>query len=57
VFSIHDTRRVKKDGTISFKGKEYKVGRFPGQKVTLCIVPEVKIMVYKGKDKLCEYYF
>jgi len=52
VFSIHDTRRVKKDGTISFKGEEYKVGRFPGQEVTLCIVPDVKIMVYKGKDKL-----
>ncbi len=57
VFSIHDTRRVKKDGTITFKGKEYKVGRFPGQEVTLCLVPEVKIMVYKDKYKLCEYYF
>lgn len=56
VFSIHDTRRVKKDGTITFKGKEYKVGRFPGQEVTLCLVPEVKIMVYKGKDKICEYH-
>jgi hypothetical protein len=27
-FSIHDTRRVRKDGTITYKGKDYKVGRF-----------------------------
>lgn len=56
VFSLHETRRVKKDGTITFKGKEYKVGRFPGEEVTVCLIPEVKIMVYKAKDKLCEYH-
>lgn len=56
VFSIHDTRRVKKDGTITFKGKEYKVGRDPGGKVTVCLIPDSKIMIYKGRDKLCEYH-
>lgn len=56
VFSLHDTRRVKKDGTITFKGKEYRVGRFPGEEVTVCLIPETKIMIYKGVDKLCEYH-
>lgn len=56
VFSIHNTRRVRKDGTISFKGKEYKTGRFHGKEVTVCLIPKVKIMVYGGKDKLCEYH-
>lgn len=56
VFSIHDTRHVKKDGTISFKGREYRVGRYPGEEVTVCVIPEAKIMIYKGVDKLCEYY-
>ncbi|MDH3258680.1 MAG: hypothetical protein OEM19_04365 [Deltaproteobacteria bacterium] len=55
-FSIHDTRKVRKDGTISYKGKEYKVGRFPGQEVTVCLLPGSKIMVYKAKDKLGEYH-
>ncbi|MBI5188007.1 MAG: hypothetical protein HZA07_02890 [Nitrospirae bacterium] len=56
VFSIHDVRHVKKDGTISFKGKEYKVSKYSGQEVTVCLIPEVKIMVYKDRDKICEYH-
>ena len=56
VFSIHDTRSVKKDGMITFKGKEYKVSRHAGQEVTVCLIPEKKIMIYKDKDKLCEYH-
>ncbi len=56
VFSIHDIRRVKKDGTIAFKGKEYKVGRYAGGEVTVCLIPDSKIMIYKGRDKLCEYH-
>lgn len=56
VFSLHDTRRVRKDGTITFRGKEYRVGKFPGEEVTVCLIPEVKIMVYKSRDKLCEYH-
>jgi hypothetical protein len=56
VFAVHDTRKVRKDGTISYKGKDYKVGRFPGQEVTVCLLPGSKIMVYKAKDKLGEYH-
>lgn len=56
VFSIHVSRSVKKDGTVTFKGREYKIGRFPGEQVTVCFVPQVKIMIYKGKDKVGEYH-
>jgi len=56
VFSLHDTRSVRKDGTIMVKGKEYKVGRFPGQDVTICLIPKMKLMIYKGQTKLGEYH-
>jgi hypothetical protein len=56
VFSIHVPRSVKKDGTLTFKGKEYKIGRFRGEEVMVCFIPQVKIMIYKGKDKLVEYH-
>ena len=56
VFSLHDTRSVRKDGTIMVKGKEYKVGRYPGQEVTICLIPKVKLMIYKGQEKLGEYH-
>jgi transposase InsO family protein len=56
IFSLHDTRRVRKDGTITFKGKEYKVGRFPGERVTTCLIPHKKLMIYRGADKIREYH-
>jgi len=56
VFSLHYERSVQKDGTVSFYGKQYKVGRYPGHKVTLCLIPDKKIMFYKGADKICEYH-
>jgi len=56
VFSLYYERTVQKDGTVSFLGKQYKVGRYPGQKVTVCLIPDKKIMFYKGMDKICEYH-
>ncbi len=56
VFSLHDTRSVRKDGTITVKGKDYKVGRYAGQEVTLCVIPNTKIMAYRDCEKLCEYH-
>jgi hypothetical protein len=56
VFSLHDLRTVRKDGTIPVKGKEDKVGRYPGPEITVCLIPKTKLMVYKGEDKLWEYY-
>jgi len=50
VFSLHYERRVKKDGTISFRAKRWKV------MVTVCFIPEKKIMIFKDKQKLWEYH-
>jgi len=54
-FSLHQTRKVRKDGTISFEGVHYPVDRYRGSEVTVCLIPEQKLMVYKGDEKLAEY--
>lgn len=56
VFSHHYERTVKKDGTLSFNGRRYKVGRYPREKVTVCLILDKKLMIYKGIDKICEYH-
>lgn len=56
VFSIHHQRKVKKDGTISFGGERWKVGKFPKDAVTVCFIPKKKIMIFKDKQKLWEYH-
>jgi len=56
IFSLHYERRIKKDGTLLFRGKEYKVGRYPGDRVTVCFIPDKKLMVYKGENKICEFH-
>lgn len=56
VFSLHYQRKVKKDGTISFGGKRWKVGKFPKDKVTVSFIPGKKIMIFKDKQKLWEYH-
>ena len=55
-FSLHYQRKVKKDGTISFGGKRWKVGKFPKDTVTVCSIPGKKIMIFKDKQKLWEYH-
>jgi hypothetical protein len=45
VFSLHYERRVKKDGTFSFRGKEYKLRQCAGALVTLCLIPHQKLLV------------
>lgn len=56
VFSLHYERTVQKDGTLSFLGKQYKIGRYPGQRVKVCLIPDRKIMFYKGFHKIREYH-
>ena len=56
VFSLHYQRKVKKDGTISFGGRRWKVGKFPKDTVTVCFIPKKKIMIFKDKQKLWEYH-
>jgi transposase InsO family protein len=55
IFSLQCKRKVKKDGTISYKGRIWKVGRFPEQEVTVCLIPDKKIIVLKDEQKIGEY--
>ncbi len=57
IFSLHYPRVIRKDRTISYKGKFWKVGNeTPGKIVTLCLIPMVKFMVYSGNRKIAEYF-
>ncbi|MEA3432789.1 MAG: hypothetical protein U9R01_09035 [candidate division WOR-3 bacterium] len=57
IFSLHYPRVIRKDGTISYKGKSWKVGNeTPGKIVTLCFIPGVEFMVYSENRKIAEYF-
>jgi hypothetical protein len=50
VFSLHYQHVVKKDGSFSFRGKEYKLRQCAGREVTVCLIPKKKILVaWEGK--------
>jgi len=55
IFSLHDRRTVRKDGTILVNGKFWNVGRFREQTVTVCFIPGKKFLVVRGAQRLCEY--
>jgi hypothetical protein len=52
VFSLHYERRVKKDGTLSFRGQEYKLRQCAGSMVTLCLIPKQKLLVVWNGQKV-----
>jgi len=56
IFSLQEERTVKKDGTIRFLGQLWKVGQFPGQKITVCYLPDIKLIIVKGQQRLWEYH-
>jgi len=56
VFSLHYERSVKKDGTFSFQGKEYKLGRFGGEHIKVYLIPGKKLMVVKNGHKVGEFH-
>lgn len=56
VFSLQDERTVKKDGTISFLSRLWKVGQLPGQKITVCYLPGSKLILVKNGQRLWEYH-
>jgi len=55
IFSLQYQRMVKKDGTISFQGRSYKVGQFPLQEVTVCVIPYQKIIVLKDEQRIGDF--
>ena len=56
IFSLHHCRKVKKDGTITHDGRIWKVGRFPQEEVTVCLIPDKKIIVLKDDQKIGEFH-
>jgi len=56
VFSLHYERTVKKDGTFSFRGREFKLSHCGGERVTVCLIPNKKLMVVKDRQKVGEFY-
>ena len=56
IFSIHLQRKVRKDGSIMFMGKKWATGCPEGTPITLCLIPNVKFMIYKEDKKLWEFY-
>lgn len=56
ICALQDERTVKKDGTISFQGRTWKVGAFPGQKVVGCYLPDTKLILVKDHQRLWEYH-
>lgn len=56
VFSLHYERAVKKDGTFSFRGREFKLSRCAGERVTVCLIPNKKLIVVKDGQKVGEFH-
>ena len=55
VFSLHYSRRVKKDGTFSFLGNIYKLKHLAGTRVTVALIPKQKILVLKDGQKVADF--
>jgi len=55
IFSLHYQRVVKKDGTFSFQGKEYKLRQCAGRRVTVCLIPKKKIVITWDDKKVEDF--
>ena len=56
VFSLHYERAVKKDGSFSFGGREFKLNHCVGERVKVCLIPNKKLMVVKNEKKVGEFH-
>ncbi len=56
IFSIHLQRKTRKDGTIMFMGRKWPTGCPEGTSIILCLIPNVKFMIYKEDKKLWEFH-
>jgi hypothetical protein len=55
-YSIHLRRKARKDGSIMFMGKKWSIGYPEGTPVTICLIPNLKFMVYKEDKKIWEVH-
>jgi len=51
----HYQRTVKKDGTFSFQGREYKLRNLAGTRVTVGLIPGIKLLVIKDGQRAGEF--
>jgi transposase InsO family protein len=56
VFSIHLRRKARKDGSIMFMGKKWSTGYPEATSITVCLIPNVKFILYKEDKKLWEVH-
>jgi transposase InsO family protein len=56
IFSIHLQRKARKDGSIMFMGRKWPTGCPEGTSITLCLIPNVKFMIYKEGKKIWEFH-
>jgi len=60
VFALQYIRTVRKDSTIQFLSRSWKVGGGVGQQVEVCLLPQLpkqKLIVYHQNQKIAEYLF
>jgi transposase InsO family protein len=56
IFSLQLQRKSRKDGTIMFMAKKFRINCPEGTIVTICLVPNHKFMVYRGEQKIWEFH-
>ena len=42
--------------TFSFRGREFKLTQFGGERVTVCLIPNKKLIVVKDGQKVGEFH-
>ena len=57
IFSLHFQRTIYNDGTFKFQSRTYKLGQFPGRKITVAFFPGKKLMAFKDNQKIWQYHF
>ena len=56
IFSIHLQRKARKDGSIMFMGRKWFIKCPEGTSLTVCLIPNLKFMIYKDDKKLWEFH-
>lgn len=56
IFSIHLQRKARKDGSIMFMGRKWFIKCPEGTSVTVCLIPNLKFIIYKDDKKLWEFH-
>lgn len=55
VFSLHYERKVKKDGTFSFRGRQFRIRHCAGEFIIVGLIPHKKLLVAKDGRKVAEF--